>query len=98
MRYRPDEFSRAIDAATGDEPALAHDLAAAFHLGVEGHRAALAAARSDADWRESAARLQGLAASFGSILLMRAASGAMQAPCGDPSALELIDRAIARIR
>ena len=97
MRYRSDEFSRAIEAALGDEPALALDISAAFRAGVVGHRAALAAAANEAEWLEGAARLQGLAASFGAILLMRAARGAMQAPRGDPAALELIDRAIARI-
>lgn len=97
MRQLPREFDQRLAAAIGEEPVLALDLAAAFQAGAAGHRVALGRAADVAAWQDAAARLQGLAASFGALGLMRAASRAADRPARDEQALAEIDAELARI-
>lgn len=84
----------ALAAAVGDDPALIAELRAAFLDSATGHADALARARTAADWRVAAWRLQGLAASFGAVGLMVLAERAA-ATSGDVAALREIRTAVA---
>lgn len=97
MKHAQAEFNRALSQALGDEPMLAGDLAGAFRDGIAGHRDALGRAPDAASWTQAAARLEGLAASFGARSLMRASAGARIAVPGDPAVLARIDAAIAEL-
>lgn len=97
MKHSARDFDLALNAAIGDEPALAGDLRCAFRDSVAVHRAALDRTAEPQRWRETAARLQGLAASFGALTLMRAAGAAADGPVRDPGTLAVIDQAIAQL-
>lgn len=98
MAYDPGALETALAAAVGDDPALVTELRAAFVGSVAAHADAMKRARSDADWRMAAWRLQGVAASFGATRLMAVAEGAANMAKGDADALRRIDRSIASLR
>lgn len=96
MAYDPGAIDAALAAAVGDEPALIAELRLAF---VESARRALAAlekAETRDDWREAAARMKGLAASFGAVRLMALATQAADLP-QDGAMLAKLRRSVARL-
>ena len=97
MAYDPGAIDAALAAAVGDDPALIADLRAAFLDSADRYVDALGRSRCDANWRQAACRLQGLAASFGAIGLMHLASAAGEGAPGDPVVLRDIRLAIAEI-
>lgn len=92
-------FEIALDsslaAALGDDAALVAELRTAFLESAQRHRQALTEAPTDADWRDAALRLKGLAASFGATDLMMHAARAAEAGRRDPHRLADIERALA---
>ncbi|MEO7681038.1 MAG: Hpt domain-containing protein [Sphingomonas sp.] len=97
MAYDPGAIDATLAAAVGDEPQLIAELRFAFVEGVQRGLDTLAAARSGDEWRGAAARLKGLAASFGAIRLMAIAGEAIDAPPHDPAMLRKLKRAVERL-
>ena len=95
MAYESPALDTALAAAVGDDPALVAELREAFLESARRHADALLKAGNDADWRTAALRLQSIAASFGAMQLMVAASEAAAAPAGDRDALRLVGTAMA---
>ena len=91
-------FEQALDislaAALGDDQALVAELRGAFLDSARKHFRAMADAAGDADWRDAALRLQGLAASFGAESLMQAAARAAESRGPDAQCLDAIERAL----
>jgi HPt (histidine-containing phosphotransfer) domain-containing protein len=98
MAYEPGALDSALAAAVGDDPALVAELRVALIQSAEHHADLLARARCDANWRSAAWRLKGLAASFGAMPLVIAATEALEAVPNDPVALRKINRAIAYLK
>lgn len=96
MAYDPGAIDATLAAAVGDEPALIAELRIAFVDSAERAIATIEAAADEAGWRLGAARLKGLAASFGAIRLMALASDAAETP-HDPEVLRKLKRAVARL-
>ena len=86
----------AMAAAIGDEPTLIAELRCAFVDSAERVIVAIENATDEAGWALGAARLKGLAASFGAIRLMALASEAAQTPHDDEMVRKL-RRAVARL-
>jgi histidine phosphotransfer protein HptB len=97
MAYDPGALEAALAAAVGDEPSLIAELRGAFFASAEAHVAALTQATALDDWRDAATRLHSLAASFGALRVMDAATQAAQAERIDPALLRKIERAIAAL-
>ena len=97
MAYDPGAIEAALAAAVGDEPALIAELRMAFVDSAERSLAAMEAATTAAAWAEAAARLRGLAASFGAVRLMALATTAISASPGDAATLAKLKRAVARL-
>jgi hypothetical protein len=97
MAYDPGALDAALAAAVGDDPALLLELRAALIDSASRHADVLVNARNDATWYGAARRLKGLAASFGAMHLLSAATEAVDAAPGDPVAVRLVLRAISRI-
>jgi len=96
MAYDPGAIDATLAAAVGDEPALIAELRIAFVDSAEKAIAAIETAKSDEDWALGAARLKGLAASFGAVRLMSLAAEAAEAP-GNPEAVRKLRRAVERL-
>ena len=96
MAYDPGAIDATLAAAVGDEPGLIVELRQAFVESAQRSLARLGAAHEAADWRDAAARLKGLAASFGAVRLMALAGEIADAP-HDRALLAKLDRAIARL-
>ncbi len=96
MAYDPGAIDATLAAAVGDEPALIAELRVAFIDSAEKAIAALEAATDSAEWERAAARLKGLAASFGAVRLMSLASEASCTP-GNAEAVRKLRRAVARL-
>jgi HPt (histidine-containing phosphotransfer) domain-containing protein len=96
MAYDPGAIDATLAAAVGDEPGLIAELRAAFVDSAEKTIDAIQAAESDEAWRLAAARLKGLAASFGAVRLMSLASEAASTP-GNAETLRTLRRAVARL-
>ena len=96
MAYDPGAIDAALAAAVGDEPALVAELRRAFVEGAIGAVHAMRAADGDAGWCGAAARLRGLAASFGAVRLMALAASAIEGG-RDPALLGKVERAVARL-
>ena len=96
MAYDPGAIDATLAAAVGDEPGLIAELRAAFVESAEKTIDAIQAAESDNAWRLAAARLKGLAASFGAVRLMGLASEAASTP-GNADVVRTLRRAVARI-
>jgi hypothetical protein len=95
MVHDPGALRSALAAAVGDDPGLVAELRAAFLDSATRVVEMLAGSRCDGNWRMAALRLQGLAASFGALELMRLAEQAAQGAPGDPVVLRCIRNAIA---
>jgi HPt (histidine-containing phosphotransfer) domain-containing protein len=96
MAYDPGAIDATLAAAVGDEPALIAELRVAFVDSAERAIATIESATDEAAWKLGAARLKGLAASFGAIRLMALASEAAETP-HDAEALRKLRRAVARL-
>ena len=96
MAYDPGAIDATLAAAVGEEPTLIAELRVAFVDSAERAIASIEAAPDDACWALAAARLKGLAASFGAIRLMALASEAAGAP-HDAEAVRKLRRAVARL-
>ena len=96
MAYDPGAIDATLAAAVGDDPALIAELRTAFVDSAERALAAIEAATDDSAWAVGAARLKGLAASFGAVRLMALAAEAAQTP-GDQDCIRKLRRAIARL-
>jgi hypothetical protein len=90
MSFDPGALEAALTAAVGDDPVLVADLRNAFLDSAGRQVDALGRARCDANWRMSAWRLHGLAASFGAVELMTLAEDAADGAPGDPVVLRRI--------
>ena len=97
MAYDPGAIDATLAAAVGEDPALIAELRFAFHEGAERSLATLKAATDAEGWREAAARLRGLAASFGAVRLMALATEIGDASPGDAKLIARLERAIARL-
>lgn len=96
MAYDPGAIDAALAAAVGDEPALIAELRLAFVESAQRALAALEQAETRDDWREAAARMKGLAASFGAVRLMALAAQAADLP-QDTAMLSKLRRSVARL-
>jgi HPt (histidine-containing phosphotransfer) domain-containing protein len=97
MAYDPGAIDATLAAAVGDEPQLIAELREAFLDGVRRGLDNLERARGADEWRSAAARLKGLAASFGAIRLMAIASEAADAVPQDVNLLRRLRRAAERL-
>lgn len=96
MAYDPGAIDATLAAAVGDEPGLIAELRTAFVESAEKTIEAIEAAQNDEAWSLAAARLKGLAASFGAVRLMSLASETAATP-GDAEAVRKLRRAVARL-
>lgn len=97
MAFDPGAISSTLAAAVGDEPALIAELRQAFAESVARAVDTLDAAPDAPAWSAAAARLKGLAASFGAVRLMALADQAVEAGTRDAALLRKIRRAAGRI-
>lgn len=97
MAYDPGAIDATLAAAVGDDPGLIADLRLAFADGVTRALKTMEAAGDAEAWHAGAARLRGLAASFGAVRLMALAGEADAAIVGDLAILARIRRAVARL-
>lgn len=97
MAYDPGAIDATLAAAVGDEPQLIAELREAFLEGVRRGLENLERAKGADEWRSAAARLKGLAASFGAIRLMAIASEAADAVPQDVNLLRRLRRAAERL-
>lgn len=95
MAYDPGAIDATLAAAVGDEPALIAELRTAFIDSADRAILAMETASDAPGWAHAAARLKGLAASFGAIRLMAMAEQAAGSP-GDAETLRKLRRAVAR--
>ncbi len=84
----------ALAAVVGDDAPLIAELRTAFFDSARGHFAGLRTATTAEAWLHSANRLRGLAASFGAMRIIDAASAAAAALPGDVRALQRVERAL----
>jgi HPt (histidine-containing phosphotransfer) domain-containing protein len=96
MAYDPGAIDAALAAAVGDEPALIAELRLAFVESAERAMVALETAHTHEAWRDAAARMKGLAASFGAVRLMALATHAADLP-HDGAMLTKLRRLVARL-
>ncbi|THD35176.1 MAG: Hpt domain-containing protein [Sphingomonas sp.] len=96
MAYDPGAIDATLAAAVGDEPALIAELRVAFVDSAERAIATIENAADAAGWALGAARLKGLAASFGAVRLMALASDAACMP-HDAAMLRKLKQAVARL-
>lgn len=90
-------LSTTLAAAVGDDQALVAELHGAFLESATRHVEAMQGASGDADWREAALRLKGLAASFGATVLMAIAGQAAESRRGDAQALSDVRNSLAAL-
>lgn len=94
MSYEPAALSTALAAAVGDDHALVNELRHAFMDSAARHMDALRRSETEGEWRESALRLKGLAASFGASSLMDLADSAADSGRGDPDTIGALQRSL----
>lgn len=92
MAYESGTLDATIAAAAGEDPALVAELRAAFLESARRQIDLLGRARCDGNWRVSALRLKGLAASFHAEQLMTLAEAALQAAPGEPTIVRALQR------
>ncbi|MDP1026111.1 Hpt domain-containing protein [Sphingomonas sp. KR1UV-12] len=97
MAYDPGAIDATLAATVGDDPALIVELRLAFVSSAEKALSAMEKAEDLDTWRTSAARLRGLAASFGAVRLMALAAGAVDGRMGDQQMLAKLRRAVQRL-
>lgn len=96
MAYDPGAIDATLAAAVGDDTALIAELRGAFVDSAERAIVAIEDAKSAEEWSLAAARLKGLAASFGAVRLMGLAATTATTP-GSADALRTLRRAVARL-
>lgn len=94
MSFDSGPLDRYLNAAFGDDPAMAMDLRGAFTGSARDLADLMRRARCDANWEMAALRLKGLSATFGIIPLIELAEEAMAGAPGDPAVLRQINQAI----
>jgi histidine phosphotransfer protein HptB len=97
MAYDPGQIDATLAAAVGDEPGLIAELRFAFLESAGAGLARLEAATDAQGWADAAARLKGLAASFGAVRLMALAGAAGEGRPHDAEALRKLRRAVERL-
>ncbi len=90
MAYESGSFETTLAAAAGEDFSLLAELRLAFLESASRQLDLLRRSRCDANWRMSAMRLQGIAASFHDESLETLAAEALAGAPGDPSALRRI--------
>ncbi|MGF1550338.1 MAG: Hpt domain-containing protein [Sphingomonadaceae bacterium] len=94
MVYDPGALDAALAAAVGEDGKLAEELRASFIESARRQADLMRRARCDANWYHAAARLQGLAASFGARGLMALAAEALESAPGEPGIQRRIGAAL----
>ena len=97
MSFDSGPLDRYLNAAFGDDPAMAADLRKAFTDSARELADLLRRARCDANWEMAALRLKSLSATFGIIPLIELAEEAMAGAPGDPAVLRAINSVIDEI-
>ncbi|MDZ3830929.1 MAG: Hpt domain-containing protein [Sphingopyxis sp.] len=97
MSFDSGPLDRYLNAAVGDDPAVAMDLRAALVGGARELSDLMRRSRCDANWNVAALRLKGLAGTFGIVPLIELAEAAMAGAPGDPAVLRQINEAIDRL-
>ncbi|CAN5320663.1 hypothetical protein BH10PSE14_BH10PSE14_08980 [soil metagenome] len=97
MAYDPGAIDATLAAAVGDEPQLIAELRQAFVDGAQRGLAGLEMAQDGDHWCIAAARLKGLAASFGAVRLMALAGEAFEGTPHDPVLVRKLRRAVTRL-
>ena len=92
MAYEAGALDATLAAAAGDDPALVSELRQAFRESVARQVDLLSRARCDGNWRVTALRLKGLAASFHAEQLMSLADQAIEAAPGEPGVVRALKR------
>lgn len=98
MAYDPGAMESALAAVVGDDSPLLAELRGAFFDSAAWHLAQLRGATTVEAWTHAALRMQGLAASFGALRVIDAATSALVAAPADARALRRIERALAALR
>jgi histidine phosphotransfer protein HptB len=98
MAYHSGAIEASLSAVLGDDPALVADLQRAFFEGVLRHLEALDMAVDAGGVRDAAARLRGLAASFGAGRLMQALLPMVETGQVTATQRRRIDRVIAMMK
>jgi HPt (histidine-containing phosphotransfer) domain-containing protein len=91
MAYESGALDATLAAAAGEDAALFAELRAAFIESAERQVDLLRRARCDGNWRMTAMRLKGLAASFHAEALMLLAEEALDAAPGEPTVIRRIE-------
>ena len=94
MAYDPGALNASLAAAVGNDGALMAELRAAFVESAARQLDLLGRARCDANWRNAAARLKSVAASFAATGLAALADEALDGAPGDPVVLRKIGLAL----
>lgn len=94
MAYDPGALNASLAAAVGSDAGLMGELRAAFVESALRHLDLMSRARCDANWQFAAARLKGLAASFGAVGLAALADEGLDGAPGDPVVLRKLAAAI----
>ncbi len=95
MAYENGALDATLAAAAGDDPALMHELRAAFIESAHKQLDLLKRSRCDGNWNVAAMRLKGLAASFHADDLIGAAQNALEAAPGEPASIREIESVLA---
>lgn len=90
MAYLGEAIDAHLVSALGDDPELLRELRRAFLDSALASLDLLQRARCDANWRQAAERLKGLAATFHGEELMALADDAIAGVPGDPALLRRI--------
>ena len=94
MVYDPGALNASLAAAVGADGVLMAELQAAFAESAARQLDLLGRSRCDANWRNAAARLKSIAASFGVTGLVGLADEALKGAPGDPVILRRISAAL----
>jgi len=97
MAYDPGAIDAALAAAVGDEPLLIAELRLAFIASVEATLTQMQMSTDIDAWTLAARRMKGLAASFGAVRLMAAATAAIESTPHDTEVMRRIHHEVARL-
>ncbi len=97
MAYDPGAIDAALAAAVGDEPLLIAELRLAFIASVEATLTQMQMSTDIDAWTLAARRMRGLAASFGAVRLMAAATAAIDSTPHDTEVMRRIHHEVARL-
>jgi len=95
MAYESGDLDATLAAAAGEDAALFAELRGAFIESVARQVDLLRRSRCDGNWRMTAMRLKGLAASFHADSLMVLAEEALEAAPGEPTVVRRIEAFLA---